>query len=118
MHSYFEETTQAYTDSMGVGIPSITAGLGQIAVGPGISYRYTTEGDVVIDTGLRFEGVAELTRTMAGLGFDNLHGRIEGTIDLSLPAGARFGLSAALGGIGGDTGNATSAKVKVSLPID
>ncbi|QDZ13123.1 autotransporter domain-containing protein [Devosia ginsengisoli] len=115
--SYFEETTQAYTDSLGVGIPSITAGLGQVAVGPAISYRYTTGGDVVIDTGLRFEGVAELTRTIAGFGFDNLHGRIEGTIDLSLPSGARFGLSTALDGIGGNTDNATSAKVRLSLPM-
>jgi hypothetical protein len=116
--SYFEETTKAYIDGLGVGIPSITAGVGQIAMGPAISYRYTTEGNVIVDTGLRLEGIAEILNTSAASGLDNLHGRIEGTIDLSLPGGAKLGLSAALDGIGGNTGNTTSAKVRVSLPIN
>lgn len=116
--SYFEETTKAYADSLGVGITSITAGLGQIAVGPAISYRFTAAGNVLIDTGLRFEAVADILRTTTASGFGNIHARIEGTIDLSLPGGAKFGLSSAFDGIGGDTGTVTSAKIKVSLPFN
>ncbi|KFC61709.1 Autotransporter beta-domain protein [Devosia sp. LC5] len=115
--SYFEETTKAYTDSLGVGIASITAGLGQIAVGPAISYRYAAAGNVVIDTGLRLEAIADILRTPTASGFGDIHARIEGTIDLSLPGGAKLGLSSALDGIGGDTGTVTSAKIKVRLPF-
>lgn len=114
--SYFEETTKAYTDSLGVGIPSITAGLGQIAVGPAISYRFTTEGNVVIDTGLRFEGMADILNTSTASGFDNLRGRIEGTLDFSLGGSVSLGLSAAYDGIGADM-NTTSAKIRINVPI-
>ncbi|HTM76077.1 MAG TPA: hypothetical protein VL133_00395, partial [Devosia sp.] len=115
--SYFEETTKAYTDSLGIAIPSITAGLGQIAVGPAISYRYTTEGNVVIDTGLRFEGIADIVNSSTVSGFDGLRGRVEGTLDFSLAGGASLGLSAAYDGIGSDM-NTTSAKLKISLPLN
>jgi len=115
--SYFQETTKAYTDSLGVNISPISAGLGQIAVGPAISYRHNTEGNMVIDTGLRFEGVADILNNSTRSGFDKLHGRIEGTLDISLRGGASLGLSAAYDGIGSDM-STTSAKIRINLPLN
>ena len=114
--SYFEETSAAYTDSLGIDIPAITAGLGQIAVGPAISYRYVTEGEVVIDTSLRFEGIADLLNTSAGFALDDIHGRVEGTVGFAFPGGSSLGLSVAHDGIASHA-NATSARVTVSLPL-
>lgn len=71
----------------------------------------------VIDTGLRFEGLVDIFNRSTASGFDNWRGRIEGTIDLSLPGGAALGLSAAYEGVGSDF-NTTSAKVKLSLPLN
>lgn len=111
--SYFEETIEPYSDSLDVKIPAITVGLGQLAVGPAIAYRLTAGGGVVMDTGLRIEATTDIH---SASGFDNLHARIEGTLDLSLPDGVRLGLSAAYDGIG-RTRNAASAKVTISQPM-
>ena len=114
--SYFEEHMPAYTDSLGIDIPSITTGVGQVAIGPGVGYRFTTDGETTIDTRLRFEGIADITASADGAGLDHLRGRIEGSVDFSLPAGAKLGLTATYDGIGSDRTSA-SAMVKLSLPL-
>jgi len=90
---------------LGIDIPAITSGPGQIAAGPAISSCYITDGNVVMDIGLCFEGIADILNTADASGLDNPHGCIEGTIDLSLPGGARIGLPSA------------SAKLSVNLPM-
>ena len=114
--SYFEEHMPAYTDSLGIDIPSITTGVGQVAIGPGVGYRFTTDGETTIDTRLRFEGIADITASADGAGLDDLRGRIEGSVDFSLPGGAKLGLTATYDGIGSDRTSA-SAMVKLSLPL-
>ncbi|MBO3762579.1 Ig-like domain-containing protein, partial [Ciceribacter sp. L1K22] len=114
--SYFEERMRGYTDSLGVDIPAITTGLGQVAIGPGIGYRFTTDNDMAIDTELRFEGIADILTNTESSGIDNLRGRVEGSIDVTMPGGARLGLTAAYDGIGSDKTSA-SAVVKLSVPL-
>lgn len=113
--SYFEETSDGYVDSLGVRIPAVTVGLGQLAVGPGIGYRLTLESGVVVDLGLRAEGVLEIAND-AGLGLGELQGRLSGTVGFGLVGGANIGLSARLDGIGAGDGGNGSVGVRLSLP--
>lgn len=116
--SYFEESSKDYTDSLGVDIPEVTVGLGQVAIGPGVSYRHATDSDIIIDTGLRFEGVADFLNEEDESGFDNLHGRVEGTLDFTFPGGARLGLAIAQDGIGSGGLRATGGRIRLSIPMD
>jgi hypothetical protein len=115
--AYFEETTDAYTDGLGVDIPSITAGVGQLALGPALSHRTVTDDGVVIDAGLRAEIVAGLLTAGGISGFDTLHGRIEASLDVAMPRGGSVALSVAQDGLGGDVGS-TSAQGRVAVPIN
>ena len=116
--SYFEETSTAYTDGFGVDVPAVTAGFGRIALGPAVSYRLSGDGELVIDTGLRLDLVTDLFNTPNREGFGNVHGRIEGTVDLTLPGGARLGLSAAVDGIGANGLHSLSSKLRLSGALD
>lgn len=113
--SYFEETSDGYVDSLGVDIPGVTVGLGQLAVGPGIGYRLTLDSGVVVDLGLRAEGVLEIANA-GGLELGDLSGRLSGTVGFGLVGGANIGLSARLDGIGAGDGPAGSFGVTLSLP--
>ncbi|UXN68577.1 autotransporter outer membrane beta-barrel domain-containing protein [Devosia neptuniae] len=115
--SYFEETSDGYADSLGVSIPAVTAGLGQLAVGPGIGYRLTLDNGVVVDLGLRAEGVLDIA---GGSELGELQGRLSGTVGFGLVGfglvgGANIGLSARLDGIGSGE-DRSSVGVRLSLP--
>lgn len=113
--SYFEETSDGYANSLGVGIPAVTTGLGQLAVGPGIGYRLTLENGVVVDLGLRADGVLKIAND-SGLGLGDVQGRLSGTVGFGLLGGANIGLSARLDGIGSGGGGNGSVGVRLSLP--
>jgi hypothetical protein len=115
--SYFQETSDAYVDSLGVPIPSVATSLGQIALGPGVSYRYFTDQGVALDFGLRLDGIFNIGDTSADGGGD-FHGRAEVSVDASMPGGARLGLSVAQGGIGGNSADYLSGRLRVSTPLD
>jgi hypothetical protein len=116
--SYFEETSKQYVDSLGVTIPDVKVGLGQVAFGPGVSYRHETDGGVIIDTGLRVDAIADFVEKSDESGFDNLHARLEGAIDFTFPTGARLGVSVAQDGTGSGEYQATSGRVRVSVPLN
>jgi hypothetical protein len=113
--SYFEETSDGYTDSLGVAIAPVTTGKGQVSVGPGLLYRFVTDGEITVDTGLRLDGIADIDND-GDWSLDDLHGRIEGSLSISFPEGARLGLSTAYDGLGGDI-HAISGRLSVSLPM-
>lgn len=115
--SYFEETSDAYTDGLGVDIPSVTAGVGQLALGPALSHRTVMDDGVIVDAGLRAEIVAGLLTAGGISGFDTLHGRIEASLDLAMPGGGSLSLSLTQDGLGGDTGS-TSVQGRVAVPIN
>lgn len=115
--SYFEETSHAYVDSLSVPIPSVATGLGQIALGPGVSYRYVTDQGIALDFGLRLDGIFDIGDTSAD-GSGDFHGRAEASVDASMPGGARLGLSVAQGGIGGNSTDYLSGRLRVSTPLN
>lgn len=116
--SYFEERTKAYTDSLGVAIPDITSGLGQVAFGPGISYRHVTQGDVTLDFSMKLDGVINVRNTEGRHGFDNFHGRVELGMDASLPSGGQLGISTTYSGIGSSDVRTLGGRVRFMVPLN
>lgn len=116
--SWFRERSDAYVDSLGVAIPSVRSELGQFAVGPGLSYRFDTETDVVIETGIRFDAVADFARNSHLGNESGLHGRVEGSVDFGFSGGARLSLSAAHDGIGRSGRSTTVGKISLAIPLN
>jgi hypothetical protein len=115
--SYFSETSGAYVDGLGVSIPSVDAGLGQFAAGPGFLYRFQTESMIAVEAGMRFDGIVDIVDNATDTGFGDLRGRIEGSLDFAMPGGARIGITTAYDGIGSDL-NSTSGKLHLSIPLN
>ena len=115
--SWFGERTKAYVDSLGVTVPSVDYSVGQIAFGPGVSYRHLTQGGYVIEPKLRLEGVAEFRREASGTRANDFHARIQAGTDIHTPGGASVGLSFTYSGIGGDT-RSYGGKIGVSVPLN
>ncbi len=115
---YFEETSAAYVDGLGVTIPSVRTGLGQLAVGPRISHRLDLEGGAVLTAAARFDGLLEIRTAAGATTLAPIRGRLELRLDLTLPGGATFGISGAYDGLGSSTTSAASATVRLLVPLD
>lgn len=115
--SYFEETSDEYTDSLGIYVPSVTSGTGQLALGPALSYRFVTDGEVEVVTGARLDGVLDFSVEDSSPVYDGAHAELEASIDLSLPGGARLGASVDVGGFGEGDFRFLSGTVSVSAAI-
>ncbi|UXN68021.1 putative Ig domain-containing protein (plasmid) [Devosia neptuniae] len=112
---YFSETSDAYRDALGIAIPSIATGVGQIAIGPAVSYRFVAPGEIVVDLGLGLEGVAEFGSNLL---FENGQARLEASIDAGMPSGADIGLTIGLGGIGNANRGIISISGRVFVPMN
>jgi len=113
--AYFEETSQGYTDSLGLAIPSVTVGMGRLAMGPSVSYRLIANGEITIDAGLRMEGAVDIGN---GLALSNWHAQLEGGLDFSFAGGAGVGFSIARDGIGSNRASSTAIKGRLNVPFD
>jgi len=91
---WFGERSAAYTDSLGVPIPSITQHAGELAVGPGFVWTHFTDGGTRIAPALRFDAVGRLsTNEIAGTRY-TISGRVEPRIDIVTARGLSLGLGA------------------------
>lgn len=115
---YSEAISQAYIDALGVPVPTVTGGTGQVAVGPGISRKVTTSEDFDIETRVRFEGVVDVSHNAIGWSLRNPKGRIEGGLGIGFPQGADLNFSAAYEGIGSPDRTWATGKVRLSLPLN
>lgn len=115
--SYFEESSLPFTGAPGFPIESARTGFGQLALGPGVTYRLTTDEKVQVATGLRLDTSADIRANGAARGVQAPQGRLEGTLDFKMPAGAQWGTSVAYGGIGTPT-PVFSARGKVHLTLE
>ena len=110
---YFGETSDAYLDALGIAIPSITTGVGQIAIGPAVSYRFAA-GEIAVDLGLVLEGVADFGSNLL---LENSQARLKASIDAGMPSGADFGLTIGLDGIGNAGRSAVSVSGRLAVPM-
>ncbi len=115
--SYFEETSDDYTDGLGMFVPSVTTGTGQLALGPALSYRFVTDGEVAVVVGAGLDGVLDFGLEDGTLATDGAHAELSTDIDLMLPGGARLGASVNLGGLGDGDFRFLSGTVRVSAAL-
>ena len=121
--TYASERQLAYTDSLGVAIPSQTVSLGRLSVGPEFAYRWFGAGGVLYEPQVSLKGVWDFQRpdvpTVSGLVVspDALHARAE----LALLAKAANGFSVrgavAYDGIGTSNFHDVSGRIWVSVPL-
>jgi len=114
---YSEAVSQSYLDALGVPIPAVRQGSGQIAVGPGITHRVETAEDFDIETSVRFEGVVDVSHDAIGWSLGNPSGRIEGGLGIGFPQGANVNLTGSYDGIGTPETSRAMGKVRLSLPL-
>ena len=110
---YFEETSQNYTDSLGVTVPSVTTGVGKIALGPGVTYRFPTGDGIATVAGIRLDGTVDIRDE----GVAKPHAAINAHVDFALDAGARLGFDLGYGGLGSDT-SSLNGKFRLGISTD
>lgn len=116
--SWFSETSNAYTDSLGVAIPSTSVEKVQFATGPGVRYTQGIGNGVTLSTSTRFEAVAGYSSSLLVPGQGNMHGRISGGLDFGFAGGATLGISLSHDGLFGTAGRSTSVNLRVNAPLN
>jgi len=119
---YIEENQSAYTDSLGVPIPSQTVALGDLRVGPRIAYTYRS-GDSTFVPWIQLDGVytfgdgGALTSGSLANATDGLTARVQGGLDITGSMGASLTLSGQLSGIGSDA-SSYGGMMKFVVPLN
>lgn len=106
--SYWQETSASYVDHSGVLIPSVTAGLGQFAIGPAIGHTLPLAEETELTLGLRLDGLANF----GSAGAEDFAARTQASVGVQLPGGANLGLAATHSGAGSGS---TSTGLSVTL---
>lgn len=96
--SYFSETSGSYTDSLGTVVSGSSVGLGQLSVGPGVRYKLLDDGSVSIETGLRLDGVFNLSSATSSAP----QGRVEADMRFGFDTGTSLSLTGTMSGLGAE----------------
>lgn len=121
--SYFEETQQAYTDSLGNDITEQTISLGEIKFGPEFSMNQIMENGLVVSPSMAISGVWNFglrdNETSQGyvLGDEEIRARIDFGIDLRDPQGRSLALSGYYDGLGVEDYEAMGGEIRLSIPF-
>lgn len=114
---YFEEASTSYAAQDGATAASSRGSIGEFALSPAVSHLLTTDENLTIETGLKFETATGLSSSKdLWTTLSDFNGRLEGTLLLKLPAGARIKSTIGYGGIGTINTN-VSLKTVLNAPI-
>jgi hypothetical protein len=91
--TYYEEQTRPYIDGLGVAIPGVRVGTGQVEVGPRLSHTITLEGGTAVETSIEFNGLMGF-----GTAATALRGRFEAGLGLGLAGGGELHLTGSYDG--------------------
>jgi outer membrane autotransporter protein len=126
--SYIHDRTEAYVDTPGTLIPSISASLGQARFGSEIAYRMALPNGSSVEPRVKFEGLWNFAENVhAGtigdlvVGTDDLRGRLElGLRMQASPAtmGMMLDRAASYDGIGVSGYKALEGKAAVRVPLN
>lgn len=123
--AYIEDTSEAYTDSLGVAIPSLKASLGQVKAGPEFVYRTQLDDGTLIqphasvDVIWNFDSsdqVVDFGGTLEGP--EEVRGRIEAGIRAEFVDGLTIDISGTYDGIGSDSFEAYGGKALARIPLN
>lgn len=126
--AYFQDKSKSYLDSLGVTIPSVTVDVGQLKVGPLISYRYVLP-DLIVEpragaqliwnftSDAKAEGLGALDSAAAGP--QGVRGRLETGVRLQTNPGVSLDISGSYDGLGSSNGfNAVSGRAGLIVPLN
>ena len=121
--AHFEETQDAYVDSLGIDIPEQTIAIGRLAAGPEIAYRMTTPAGGYWEPSVAIDGVwdynpAELMDESGALRGDaSLRADARLGLTARLANGAAINVEARFSGLGDGAFSATAARAEFVLPL-
>ncbi|WP_371225896.1 autotransporter domain-containing protein [Roseovarius sp. 2305UL8-3] len=123
--SYFEETQNAYTDSLNVPIPSQTVKLGQIQVGPTFTGNFSTPKGTIYKPYIGLDALynygdtsgVRLSATDETAAVEGLRGRIRSGVHVNSDSGTRFSLGWSYDGIGQSDYETWGVELKLSIPL-
>ena len=121
--AYFSETQDAYTDTLGIYIPSQDLTIGRLNVGPEIAYRFEREGGAYIEPYVHLNVVYDyddadvfnLSGQLQSLGF--MRGDARLGINAELGNGGLISGEVSILGLGEGEFEANSAMIRVRLPL-
>lgn len=115
---YYDEASVAYTTADGHPASVARGGVGELGFSPAVTYLLTTDEDIAVETGLKFETATGLNDIEdIAKAFGVLRGNLEGTINLKLPTGTRLKSSIGYDGVGTDKTNlALRASLQANIP--
>lgn len=122
---YFEEEQKAYTDSLGIIIPTQTISLGRVTFGPKVSTSFRHSDGITIAPFVGIKGIwdfdtAEIVNVTTGAAAGNdatLRARTEAGVKFTLPQGASLTGEGFYDGIGAEDFEAYGGSVKLRLPF-
>lgn len=121
--SYFEETQEAYTDSLNNEIDSQTVSMGEIRFGPSLS-RKVLSNDRQVETMLGVSGVYNFGMSNNGagpsgpLGDDTLRARFDAGVSFTDLTGITFQAAGFYDGVGVNDFSSYGGSVKVIVPLN
>jgi len=116
--SYFEERSDAYTDTLGLAIPSVTTGLAQLSLTPSLSYTFALDDTgTVINTGVSVDGGASLRNDNGNFSWDGLFDEIGATTSISAEGGASLALSVNANALLTSRTRSVAGTVSLSAPL-
>lgn len=115
---YYDEASVAYTTADGHAASVARGGVGELGFSPAVTYLLTTDEDIAVETGLKFETATGLNDIEdIAKAFGVLRGNLEGTVNLKLPTGTRLKSSIGYDGVGTDKTNlALKASLQANIP--
>lgn len=126
--TYFEDKSDSYVDAFGMTMPGVRATLGQLKVGPALSYRYELDHGVLIEPSLAMQLLYNFNTKsyLTGLGNlgdeaigpDGLRGRTEAGLKVQLPSGMAIDLTGSYDGIGASDFSTVTGRGTIHVPLN
>lgn len=121
--SYIEDNSKSYTDSFGALVPGVKSRLGQVKVGPEVSYTYALPDGATIAPRLALDAIWNFAADdLVGVdgalaGPEGVRGRVELGLRAMNANGFALDLSASYDGIGTRDFDAIVSKLMVRVPL-
>ena len=126
--AYFEDTSDAYVDTLGIVIPRVRSRIGQFKAGPEISYRYAVNPDLMIEPWLGAQLIWNFAGETTAASFGNLDGGLSGAegargyaelgLKVMTSSGVSMDVSAAYDGIGAGDYDAVTGRAAMRVPLN
>jgi len=122
--SYFEETQHAYTDSIGVAIPSQTISLGQIKIGPTFTGQFQTPDGMNYSPYMSLDAIYNFGDTKGVIvtnldtaSTDGWRGRMQAGVDFNLKNGTSISFGGSYDGIFRNQLDIWGLSFELNIPI-